>query len=1149
MSWLRRIAFVFAGLVLLLAGVWYWALHTNSGARWIWVQAQSATNGRLQAADVDGDLTGGLSILQPEFVSDGASVSANVVFTRVDVDLLPLQVKIVELEVEGANVQLAAGETESEPSEDGATASLPQSPFRLVFSDVEVLGIEVERDSEQLIELSRVALAGQWHNEIMIESVQLLADAISFTAELDGALHDYRYHASTVVSGTEFGDLTVVAVGSGSLDYLIARSVNVDGEGLDAVGSAEVSWALGLAGSVALDVAELDMSRVVADWPDEHPLYGQLRLRADGDDIVLDETVVRVAGQPAVVNLNLLFDRDTADISGRVDWSELAWPLNIPMVMSEVGDVQVSGSLDDWNVSGTIDVGTAQMPDGRFTLDGNGSRDFVSARIDEGRAFGGAVSGDVTYRWRDEQPWSATLALVDVQTTILLPGWPGNISGRVQANGTNRPFSIAAQLDGVDGILRQQSLAVNGGFEYDGRLLAAENLQLDHGDAHLRLNGSTHNESGLQFLLRVTDLSNYTDQVAGDVYAEGRVSGLENYLSVSANSERLLIGGQPLHDVAVSLNYAESSQELTLDGAFFDTPFGLSINGAFADWQRPLDSVWSGEVRTLNIDLADEHSLSLRNAATLTAARNRINLQDFCINDATGAELCVKFTSNPDGALNLAAAMTDLPVMLSEHFVDHSLNFTQRVNGTVDWQRSRNGDTQGQADLEIAAGQLSSANDPSLVLQTDAGHLRFTVRNQRLLAGDLFVPLPDVGQVDADFAVLDVRQGAASAVTGEAVVRMSQIGIVADFSPVIDSIGGTLESSLSLAGTVGAPELTGTLNVDNGEILYAPIGLHLREIDLDGSLQKNRSFQLSGDFKAGDGLGHIVSSAEYGNPDHSGLRFRVQGNDLQLVNVPNLQAVIAPDFEITYDQQQLGINGSVDITRMRIAPTNLTDGRVNESDDVVIVAGELPDAKVVSDDEQRIEYHGNLDVTLGDSVVVDLNVARASLDGGVSFEWQGDVLPIADGRIGIDGSVEAFGQVLEVTEGIINFPSVPADNPSVRVRAEREIYGNSQVKRAGILVDGYVDRPTIEPYTVPMTTEERALTLLVTGSDFDYEQGVGAVDFGTYIAPRLFVSYGIGIFDRDNVISARYDLSSGFGIKASSGSKESGFDLNYRFEN
>ena len=74
------------------------------------------------------------------------------------------------------------------------------------------------------------------------------------------------------------------------------------------------------------------------------------------------------------------------------------------------------------------------------------------------------------------------------------------------------------------------------------------------------------------------------------------------------------------------------------------------------------------------------------------------------------------------------------------------------------------------------------------------------------------------------------------------------------------------------------------------------------------------------------------------------------------------------------------------------------------------------------------------------------------------------------------------------------------------------------------------------------------MTLLVTGSDFDLEQGIGAIDFGTYIAPKLFVSYGVGLFDQENVISARYDLGKSFGIKATSGQKESGVDLIYRIE-
>ena len=99
---------------------------------------------------------------------------------------------------------------------------------------------------------------------------------------------------------------------------------------------------------------------------------------------------------------------------------------------------------------------------------------------------------------------------------------------------------------------------------------------------------------------------------------------------------------------------------------------------------------------------------------------------------------------------------------------------------------------------------------------------------------------------------------------------------------------------------------------------------------------------------------------------------------------------------------------------------------------------------------------------------------------------------------------------------------VPADDPYLRIRAEREIFGNTQVRRAGVLVAGSVSRPTIEAYTTPVTTEERALTLLVTGSDFDYERGIGAVDFGTYIAPRVYASYGIGLFDNENVIGILY---------------------------
>ena len=155
---------------------------------------------------------------------------------------------------------------------------------------------------------------------------------------------------------------------------------------------------------------------------------------------------------------------------------------------------------------------------------------------------------------------------------------------------------------------------------------------------------------------------------------------------------------------------------------------------------------------------------------------------------------------------------------------------------------------------------------------------------------------------------------------------------------------------------------------------------------------------------------------------------------------------------------------------------------------------------------------------------------------------------MATGRYGIVGEINAFGQRLSITEGSISFPDIPADNPHLDIRAVRQIYGNSEIRRAGVFVNGTLKRMVVEPYTDPMTTRERAQTLLITGSDFNMEQGVGAVDIGTYIAPRLFLSYGIGVFEDENVISLRYDLGRRWGVKVTSGQRTSGIDISYIIE-
>ena len=161
------------------------------------------------------------------------------------------------------------------------------------------------------------------------------------------------------------------------------------------------------------------------------------------------------------------------------------------------------------------------------------------------------------------------------------------------------------------------------------------------------------------------------------------------------------------------------------------------------------------------------------------------------------------------------------------------------------------------------------------------------------------------------------------------------------------------------------------------------------------------------------------------------------------------------------------MDGQVDVPHARIKPQNIGINRVSESNDVVIVKGELPEGPAAGKSSTDMRFNGAVELSLGNDVVVDLDVAYSKLSGSAVFSWNGPPMPTANGRYVLTGEILAYGQKLEISEGAIRFPNVPAGNPNLRIRAEREIFGNSQVRRAGVLVSGSASRPTIEAFTTP----------------------------------------------------------------------------------
>ncbi|HET6564665.1 MAG TPA: translocation/assembly module TamB domain-containing protein, partial [Xanthomonadales bacterium] len=427
------------------------------------------------------------------------------------------------------------------------------------------------------------------------------------------------------------------------------------------------------------------------------------------------------------------------------------------------------------------------------------------------------------------------------------------------------------------------------------------------------------------------------------------------------------------------------------------------------------------------------------------------------------------------------------------------------------------------------------------------GVFEFQLSEGNLHSGKLEIPIINSGEIDMDFGVSRLLDGGNAALQASLKLSLRDLTPL-QMLPYVDVVKGELNADIKIAGSLQKPKFTGHATLVRGHIEQQASGLVLSDIQLAGAVYQYDHTELHGSFRAGEGSGRIKADLRFEDFLHPEFSMQLSGTNLLLVDVPDMNLLAEPDLNLHWVPGKLQVNGKVRIPRAELSPRYLPASTAAESPDLVIVSAQPETVDPVVADSEPLKITGQVEVELGNQVQITLDRATARISGKSNFIWNDKLVPMGDGAFVVSGEIYAYGQLLNISEGRVSFPKVPADNPHLNIKAEREIFGNTQIKRAGVRVSGTLKRPNLDPYTDPMSNRERALALLLTGSDFDYEQGVGAVEVGMYIAPKLFVSYGIGLFEDQNVISARYDLGKGFGVKATSGQRETGVDISYTID-
>ncbi|MFW6277971.1 MAG: translocation/assembly module TamB domain-containing protein [Halorhodospira sp.] len=402
--------------------------------------------------------------------------------------------------------------------------------------------------------------------------------------------------------------------------------------------------------------------------------------------------------------------------------------------------------------------------------------------------------------------------------------------------------------------------------------------------------------------------------------------------------------------------------------------------------------------------------------------------------------------------------------------------------------------------------------------------------------------------------------------------------------PELSELGGELEADVALRGTRSEPQLDGRIDLREGRVAVPQSGSTIEamgmRVDLEG-----QAASLDGGFRVGDGSAELSGRADWEGAQWEG-QVDLNGEELLADVPPYAELAISPRLSLEATPGSARLSGQVTVPRGRIEVRELPEQVVRPSSDVVIVDQQAEG--VAAPVPEGWDVAAELEVILGDAVSLAAFGVRGQLAGALRALQRPDGATEAFGELRIeDGEYRAYGQRLRIRRGLILFAG-PANRPQLDIEAVRRIERDGVT--AGIRVEGFADQPQLSLFSEPGMSGENALSYLLRGRPMGAEgpgedqmlasaalalglyggsgvvssvaEQAGVQDFeidaagegedaqvvvSGYISPRLYVSYGVGVFSPVNTVTMRYFLTQQLYLEGISG-EDSSLDLMYRFE-
>jgi translocation and assembly module TamB len=653
--------------------------------------------------------------------------------------------------------------------------------------------------------------------------------------------------------------------------------------------------------------------------------------------------------------------------------------------------------------------------------------------------------------------------------------------------------------------------------------------------------------------------------------------------TLTLRAQKVVAGGLEFETVDIDAGGNQKSHQLKLVASGTPLALDLTLAGSSGD-----DGLWNSTLSALDIAVKDVPKLALEHPSQLAWNGKQFSATDICLAGG-GPKLCVAGNGSGDGAFSAHYRIEQLPLALVVKLAspDAPLRVEGVIGGAGDISRDGAGAFNGHAELASDKGSVAYPDNASQPLLAYTGLALDANLAPQSVHATVRAALDHDGKIDGDLA-LNGPVGSPLALSGRLDASLNSLGFVELVTTQVANVKGHVEAHYTFAGTTAAPRLGGALSLKEFAAEIPEAGLKLHDGEINVHAADSEHFALDGTLKSGDGT--LTLSGSGGIGATAPAKATIKGDNFLAADIPAAHVVISPDVSIERSTENIQVGGSVTIPKANIDLGKLPGGGVNKSSpDVVVVDAEQPAPG------KALPVIVAVTVKLGD----DVKLAGFGLDGAIGGQLAVDQRPgrvaTGTGTLNVRGTYKAYGQDLKIENGRLLFAGTSLDNPGLDISAVRTIIGaggeqTGDVIKAGLQVRGTALVPVLTVFSTPSMEQSEALSYLITGKPLSglksgegdmlgsaaralgsatgdlLAKGIGArtgleagvtdsaalggaaFTVGKYLSPKLYLSYGVGLFTPGEVVSLKYLFNKRWNFEAQNATTGNRAGVNYRWE-